>query len=103
MVKVAWRLTKFFAHESCGWCIPCREGLPWIEQILHRIEMGQGEMKDVDLILDLCDNIGGKTFCALADGAMAPLRGPIKYFRHEFEAHVKEGRCPFGGSHGAGH
>jgi len=94
MVKVAWRLTKFFAHESCGWCIPCREGLPWIDQILHRIEEGHGKLSDVDLILDLCDNIGGKTYCALADGAMAPLRGPIKYFREEFEAHVKQGKCP---------
>ncbi|MBI4715512.1 MAG: NADH-quinone oxidoreductase subunit NuoF, partial [Nitrospirae bacterium] len=61
MVKVSWRLTKFFAHESCGWCIPCREGLPWIEQILYRLEEGHGSVSDVDLIMDLCDNIGGKT------------------------------------------
>jgi NADH-quinone oxidoreductase subunit F len=95
MVRVAHRLLKFFHHESCGKCTPCREGTGWLEQILGRIEGGRGRMEDLDLLLDASDNIRGKTVCALADGAVSPVTGTLKYFREEYEAHIRQGRCPF--------
>jgi NADH-quinone oxidoreductase subunit F len=86
VVKAVSRWTQFYKHESCGKCTPCREGTFWLAQVLGRIEAGQGTSGDIDLLLDLCDNILGKAFCALGDGATSPITSAIKYFRDEFEA-----------------
>ena len=92
-VLVAWRLAKLFAHESCGKCTPCREGTDWLYKLLHKIESGQGEMRDIDLLASVATNIGGKTLCAFGDAAVTPVLTTLKHFRHEYEAHVREGRC----------
>jgi NADH-quinone oxidoreductase subunit F len=97
MVKTCLRLTEFYAHESCGKCTPCREGTYWMVQILARLESGVGTEEDIDTLLDTCDNIFGRAFCALGDGATSPIVSGIKYFRDEFIAHYTLGRCPFGG------
>jgi NADH-quinone oxidoreductase subunit F len=96
MVKTCLRLTQFYAHESCGKCTPCREGTYWLEQILARLEQGTGSEQDIDTLLDTCDNIFGRAFCALGDGAVSPIVSGIKYFRDEFVAHYEQGGCPFG-------
>jgi NADH-quinone oxidoreductase subunit F len=89
-------LITFFARESCGWCTPCREGLPWIEKVLRAIENGQGEPADVDILVQQCSLLGpGNTYCALAPGAVEPLQSAIKYFREDFERHIIEKRCPW--------
>ncbi len=89
-------LEHFFAQESCGWCTPCRDGLPWIERILAAIESGEGEVEDLNLLAMHAAFLGpGKTFCALAPGAMEPLQSGLKYFRSDFERHIAEGRCPW--------
>ena len=95
VVRAVSRWTEFYAHESCGKCTPCREGTYWMKQILARIEHGQGTMADLDTLLDTCDNILGRAFCALGDGATSPVTSGIALFREEFEAHVTGGRCPF--------
>ncbi|WP_131771030.1 NADH-quinone oxidoreductase subunit NuoF [Candidatus Protofrankia californiensis] len=84
MLKVVRRLTQFYAHESCGKCTPCREGTTWMVQILSRLERGDGDAEDVDTLVDACDNIFGRAFCALADGATSPIVSGIKFFRDEF-------------------
>ncbi len=84
MLRVVRRLTEFYAHESCGKCTPCREGTTWMVQILSRIERDEGDAGDVDTLLDACDNIFGRAFCALADGAVSPIVSGIKFFRDEF-------------------
>lgn len=86
VVKAVSRWTQFYKHESCGKCTPCREGTFWLAQVLGRLEAGQGTAGDIDLLLDLCDNILGKAFCALGDGATSPITSAIQYFRDEFEA-----------------
>jgi NADH-quinone oxidoreductase subunit F len=86
VVKAVSRWTQFYKHESCGKCTPCREGTFWLAQVLGRLEAGQGTSGDIDLLLDLCDNILGKAFCALGDGATSPITSAIQYFREEFEA-----------------
>ncbi|GEL45694.1 NADH-quinone oxidoreductase subunit F [Cellulomonas hominis] len=86
VVKAVSRWTQFYKHESCGKCTPCREGTFWLAQVLGRLEAGQGTPGDIDLLLDLCDNILGKAFCALGDGATSPITSAIQYFREEFEA-----------------
>ncbi|MCF7805900.1 MAG: NADH-quinone oxidoreductase subunit NuoF [Candidatus Marinimicrobia bacterium] len=89
-------LEHFFAQESCGWCTPCRDGLPWTEKILHAIETGKGQMEDLDKLSHHSKWLGpGKTFCALAPGAVEPLQSGLKYFRDDFERHIKEQRCPW--------
>ncbi|MBI4483846.1 MAG: NADH-quinone oxidoreductase subunit NuoF [Acidobacteria bacterium] len=93
MVEAAYSVAKFFAHESCGQCTPCREGAEWIRKIMHRILNAQGRPDDVDHMLDLCDNIQGKTICALGDAAAMAARGFLRKFRDEFEFHVRHGRC----------
>jgi len=85
VVRVVLRWTEFYKHESCGKCTPCREGTWWLVQILHRLEAGQGQEGDIDKLLDLCENILGRSFCALGDGATSPISSAIKYFRDEFE------------------
>jgi NADH-quinone oxidoreductase subunit F len=90
-------LQHFFAQESCGWCTPCREGLPWIEKILLSLEKGEGHMQDLELLQMHTKMLGpGNTFCALAPGAMEPLQSALKYFREDFERHITEGKCPYG-------
>ncbi len=94
MVRVIKRITHFYAHESCGQCTPCREGCRWMEDVLHRIEAGHGKMSDLDLLLEVADNINGKTLCALGDAAAGPVTSFVKKFKSEFEEHIKGGRCP---------
>src|SRR5947209_5888653 len=93
MVWLAQNLLHFYRHESCGKCTPCREGTDWLYKILQRIERGEGQMKDLDLLSSISGNIGGKTLCAFGDDAVTPVLTTLKHFRHEYEAHVKEGRC----------
>lgn len=88
VVRVVTRWTEFYKHESCGKCTPCREGTFWLVQVLKRLENGQGTPEDIDLLLDLCDNILGRAFCALGDGATSSITSAIQYFREEFEAGV---------------
>jgi NADH-quinone oxidoreductase subunit F len=93
-VKAIKRITHFYAHESCGQCTPCREGCRWMEDVLHRIEDGHGKPSDMDLLLDVADNINGKTLCALGDAAAGPVTSFVRKFKHEFEEHIKGGKCP---------
>jgi len=87
-------LEQFFSRESCGWCTPCREGLPWIVNMLDAIERGQGEMDDIGILEQQCRLLGvGNTFCAWAPGAVEPLQSALKYFREDFERHIYEKRC----------
>lgn len=94
MVKVALRIMKFYAHESCGWCIPCREGTAWLKSLLERFHGGGGLAEDPDTALDVSYNILGKTLCPLGDAAALPTISILKKFRHEFEDHLKLGACP---------
>jgi NADH-quinone oxidoreductase subunit F len=96
MVRALSVLMNFYAHESCGQCTPCREGTGWLKKIVGRIEEGKGRPGDVELILDLCDNMMGRTICALADAAVMPAQSFIWKFREEFDRHIAEQRCPFG-------
>ncbi|VFP80025.1 NADH-quinone oxidoreductase subunit NuoF [Candidatus Erwinia haradaeae] len=90
MVSLVSNIEAFFSRESCGWCTPCREGLPWSLKILRSLECHQGHVGDLEILLNLCRNLGpGKTFCAHAPGAVAPLKSAIAYFREEFEAGIK--------------
>jgi NADH-quinone oxidoreductase subunit F len=93
MVWAARNLLYFYKHESCGKCTPCREGVDWLYKILTRIEHGEGEMSDIDLLTSIGTNIVGKTLCAFGDAAATPALTTVKHFRAEFEAHVREGRC----------
>jgi NADH-quinone oxidoreductase subunit F len=89
-------LQHFFAQESCGFCTPCREGLPWVEKILMSIERGEGSEEDMELLQMHTKLLGpGNTFCALAPGAMEPLQSALKYFRDDFENHIKNKKCPY--------
>ncbi|HRE12682.1 MAG TPA: NADH-quinone oxidoreductase subunit NuoF [Usitatibacteraceae bacterium] len=93
MVKAAERLAYFYYEESCGQCTPCREGTGWLWRILKRIEGGEGRREDLDLLLNLADNIQGRTICALGDAAAMPTRAFVKQFRAEFEHHIEKKRC----------
>jgi NADH-quinone oxidoreductase subunit F len=95
MVKVAMRIMKFYQHESCGWCIPCREGTMWLKKVLVRFHDGHGVRSDIDLIAELAQNMLGRTFCPLGDAAAMPTISYVKKFRHEFEAHLNGKRCPY--------
>ncbi|TQC43846.1 NADH oxidoreductase (quinone) subunit F [Rhodococcus sp. WS4] len=95
VVRAVLRWTEFYAHESCGKCTPCREGTYWLVQILERLERGEGTDADLEKLLDIADNILGKSFCALGDGAASPIMSSIKYFRDEYLAHFERGGCPF--------
>ncbi len=96
MVAMVQRLAAFYRHESCGKCIPCREGTDWMYKVLERIEQGQGRMEDLDLLLDICDNISGKSFCPLGDAAVGPVQSSVEHFREEYEYHIREKRCMVG-------
>ncbi|MEX6687283.1 NADH-quinone oxidoreductase subunit NuoF [Danxiaibacter flavus] len=91
-------LQHFFAQESCGWCTPCREGLPWVERILLGLEKGSGSNEDIDLLLMHTQYLGpGNTYCALAPGAMEPLQSALKYFKEDFIKHIEKHECPYTG------
>jgi len=93
MVWAARNLLHFYEHESCGKCTPCREGGAWLHKILTKIERGEGQMRDLDLLKSVGDNIMGKTLCAFGDAAATPVLSTIQTFRAEYEAHIREGRC----------
>jgi NADH-quinone oxidoreductase subunit F len=93
MVRALERLSYFYFEESCGQCTPCREGTGWLYRIVHRIEKGEGRPEDLDLLLSLCENIAGRTICALGDAAAWPVQGFLKHYRSEFEYHIEHKRC----------
>ena len=95
VLRCVLRWTQFYEHESCGKCTPCREGTWWLVQALARLEAGDGSEADLEKLLDLCDNILGRSFCALGDGATSPITSSIQYFRDEYIAHFTHGGCPF--------
>ncbi|MEO6887012.1 MAG: NADH-quinone oxidoreductase subunit NuoF [Jatrophihabitantaceae bacterium] len=95
VVRATQKWSQFYAHESCGKCTPCREGTFWYVRIYDRLENGEGTMEDLDTLLDLSNNILGRAFCALGDGAVSPVTSSIKHFRDEYVAHVTGGGCPF--------
>jgi len=88
VVRNTWNFSRFYHHESCGQCSPCREGTGWMERVLHRLEKGMGNMNDIDLLVELAKKIEGNTICPLGDAAAWPVAAAIKHFRHEFEYHV---------------
>jgi NADH-quinone oxidoreductase subunit F len=89
IVRNLWNFSRFYHHESCGQCSPCREGTGWMEKVLHRIEHGHGHMGDIDLLVDVAKKIEGNTICPLGDAAAWPVASAIRHFREEFEYHVK--------------
>jgi NADH-quinone oxidoreductase subunit F len=95
MVRVASVISYFFRDESCGQCTQCREGTGWIHKIVERIERGAGSAGDLDLLLDVAGKMEGKTICAFSDAAAWPIQGLLRHFREDFEAHVREKKCPF--------
>jgi NADH-quinone oxidoreductase subunit F len=94
VVRAVKKWSEFFEHESCGKCTPCREGTYWYVGIYERLENGEGTEEDLDTLLDLSDNILGRSFCALGDGATSSVSSSIKYFRDEYLAHVEGHGCP---------
>ncbi len=98
LVRVAWRLARFYRHESCGQCTPCREGTWWLEQSLARIEYGRAVPEDIAIATRACEGLLGTTICPLGDAASMGVGSYLKKFREEFELHVAEGRCPYGNS-----
>ena len=95
MVKVALRIMRFYAHESCGWCIPCREGTSWLRKTLVRFHDGMGQRDDIGLIGDLAKNMLGRTFCPLGDAAALPTISIVEKWAAEFEAHLNGRPCPY--------
>jgi NADH-quinone oxidoreductase subunit F len=95
MVKAALRIMRFYAHESCGWCIPCREGTTWLRKVLVRFHEGGGTRSDIDLLADVSKNMLGRTFCPLGDAAALPTISIVEKFREEFEDHLNGRPCPF--------
>lgn len=95
VVRAVLRWTEFYKHESCGKCTPCREGTWWLVQVLRDLEAGKGSEADLAKLLDICDNIMGRSFCALGDGATSSITSSIKYFRDEYIAHITNKGCPF--------
>ena len=97
MVQLALRSTQFYMHESCGKCTPCREGTRWMVQLLHALEAGQADQAQLDLLVNVADRIMGRCLCALGDFAAGPVLEYVRTFREEFQRHIDEGGCPFGG------
>jgi NADH-quinone oxidoreductase subunit F len=88
IVRNTWNFSRFYHHESCGQCSPCREGTGWMERVLHRLEKGMGNMSDIDLLVEVAKKIEGNTICPLGDAAAWPVAAAVRHFRHEFEHHV---------------
>lgn len=99
IVRNTWNFTRFYHHESCGQCSPCREGTGWMERVLHNIEYGHGSMEDIELLWDIQSKIEGNTICPLGDAAAWPVASAIRHFRHEFEYHVKYPHRVFDADH----
>ena len=99
MVKAALRIIRFYAHESCGWCIPCREGTTWLRKLLQRFHDGGGTRTDINLIGDVAKSMFGRTFCPLGDAAAMPIMSIVEKFRGEFEDHLNGKPCPYEGAH----
>jgi NADH-quinone oxidoreductase subunit F len=97
MVQLALRAAKFYMHESCGKCTPCREGTRWLVQLLEKIEDGRADDDDLELLLSVCDRMLGKSLCALGDFAVYPVSSYARKYRDEFVEHIELGRCPFEG------
>ncbi|MFO1518132.1 MAG: NADH-quinone oxidoreductase subunit NuoF [bacterium] len=95
MVRSLLNLAHFYSHESCGQCSPCREGTGWSRKVLERLEEGEGTPRDFELLLEIADNMMGKTICVLSDALAMPIQSFMKRFRGEFEEHLKLGKCPF--------
>jgi NADH-quinone oxidoreductase subunit F len=93
MVWVARKLAYFYKHESCGKCSPCREGTGWLLRMLDKIEEGKGTERDLEILLQICDSIAGKTVCAFGDAAATPAFSGMRKFRDEYEFHVREKKC----------
>ncbi len=93
IVSVTRRLVEFYAHEDCGQCIPGREGIAWLARILERIEAGKGREEDLDLLLDICDGLSGRSLCPLGDAVVGPVRSSLKHFRDDYLAHIRTGQC----------
>jgi NADH-quinone oxidoreductase subunit F len=93
IVRSTLILAKFYRHESCGQCTPCREGTGWMGNILHRIEEGHGEPGDADLLVEICDNIMGNTICPLGDAAAMAIGPAVKKYRDEFDYHLANKKC----------
>ena len=91
MVWLAENLLRFYRHESCGKCTPCREGTRWMVQVLKRVASGEAQLHEIDLLVEMCDRIEGKCLCPLGDACAMPVRSYLKHFRHEFEAAVGTG------------
>ena len=96
IIKAIWRLSKFYKHESCGQCTPCREGTGWLYRMLTRIVNGKGTMDDLNKLDDVARKIEGGTICALGDAAAMPVRSFLKHYRHEFAYYVEHGRSLVG-------
>ena len=96
VIEAVLNWTRFYEHESCGKCTPCREGVFWLAQIYERMLAGGGRSEDLQILDDVCDNIFGRSFCALGDGATSPVKSSLKYFRDEYEYVVAHGRLPDG-------
>jgi NADH-quinone oxidoreductase subunit F len=104
IVKNTWNFSRFYHHESCGQCSPCREGTGWLEKVLHRLEHGHGSMHDIDLLVSVAKQIEGNTICPLGEAAAWPVAAAVRHFRHEFEWHVtnpKEATAPGAAYRGA--
>ena len=100
IVGAVLRMTEFYRDESCGKCTPCREGTYWLTEVLERLEHGHGREEDVDLLVSICGNISGKSFCPLGDAATSSITSSVRLFREEYEYHVTHGRCMVGpGAH----
>jgi NADH-quinone oxidoreductase subunit F len=97
MVQLGLRVAQFYQHESCGKCTPCREGTRWMVDLLKKIEAGEAEQAELDLLLDVCDRILGHCLCPLGDAAAMPVASYVAKFRDEYQRHLDEGGCPFGG------
>jgi NADH-quinone oxidoreductase subunit F len=92
-VWVLLKLIHFYRHESCGKCTPCREGTGWLEQIIRRVEHGQGQPGDLELIEELCGNILGRTICPLGDAAVMPIQSALRLYRDEWQYHLDNNKC----------
>jgi NADH-quinone oxidoreductase subunit F len=97
MVQLGLRVAQFYMHESCGKCTPCREGTRWMVQLLRRIEEGEASQDELDVLLNVCDRILGNCLCPLGDAAAMPVASYVAKFRDEYQRHIDEGGCPFGG------
>ena len=89
MVKAIWRLSKFYKHESCGKCTPCREGTGWMMRVMERLVKGEADVAEIDMLLDVTKQVEGHTICALGDAAAWPIQGLIRHFRHEIEDRIR--------------